>query len=148
VPVHTAIVTDPIDGARVLARVGAREDGAALLFLGIVRDHNDGRPVGGMRYDAYVEMAEGVLTEIAGEVAATLGTDRVAIEHRIGRLDIGEASVAIAVSSPHRAEAFDACRQAIEQIKLRLPVWKREEYLDGESRWLDGQRPPVQERAR
>ncbi|HEX7049610.1 MAG TPA: molybdenum cofactor biosynthesis protein MoaE [Longimicrobiales bacterium] len=137
------ITRAPLDPAAVLAEVGAAADGAALLFLGIVRDHNDGAAVRGIRYEAYVPMAEAVLREITEEAAARLGTDRLAVVHRTGELEVGEASVAIAVSSPHRAEAFDACRYVIEEIKRRLPVWKQERYADGRSGWVEGVRPPV-----
>ncbi|MDX1647466.1 MAG: molybdenum cofactor biosynthesis protein MoaE [Longimicrobiales bacterium] len=131
-----------IDPAAILEHVGAREDGAVLLFVGIVRDHADGRPVSGMRYDAYAEMAGPVLEEIAHEAAQRLGTDRLAVAHRVGELDIGEVSVAIAVSSPHRAESYDASRYVIEEIKKRLPVWKREHYVDGSAEWVEGTVPP------
>lgn len=141
------ITTEPLDPTAILDMVGAEEDGAVLLFLGIVRDHNDGRRVSGMRYDAYVPMAEKVLGEIAAEAAARLGTDRIVLAHRIGELQIGEASVAIAVSSPHRAVAYEASRYVIEEIKKRLPVWKEEHYIEGDARWLDGQVPPVPEAA-
>lgn len=141
------VTTEPLDPTAILDMVGAEEDGAVLLFLGIVRDHNDGRRVSGMRYDAYVPMAEKVLWEIAAEAAARLGTDRIVVAHRIGELQIGEASVAIAVSSPHRAEAYEASRYVIEEIKTRLPVWKEEHYIEGDARWLDGQVPPVPEAA-
>jgi molybdopterin synthase catalytic subunit len=137
------ITDDPIDTAAVLAAVGDPADGAVLLCLGNVRDPNEGREVVGIRYDAYREMAERVLAEIAGEAAERLGTDRLVVVHRIGELEIGETSVAIAVSSPHRAEAFDAARYTIEEIKRRLPVWKEELYPAGEARWLDGQVPEV-----
>lgn len=141
------VTTEPLDPTAILDMVGAEEDGAVLLFLGIVRDHNDGRRVSGMRYDAYVPMAEKVLGEIAAEAAARLGTDRIVVAHRIGELQIGEASVAIAVSSPHRAVAYEASRYVIEEIKKRLPVWKEEHYIEGDARWLDGQVPPVPEAA-
>ena len=140
--IHTAVGPDPIDPAEVLSRVGSDQDGATLLFLGIVRDHADGRPVQGMRYDAYVEMAESVLREIALEAAARLGTDRLAVVHRVGDLEVGEVSVAIAASSPHRAESFDASRYVIEEIKKRLPVWKKEHYSDGQAEWVAGTVPP------
>jgi molybdopterin synthase catalytic subunit len=136
------ITRDPIDPAALLAQVGTASDGAVVLFVGTVRDHNDGRTVTGMRYDAFAEMAQAVLGEIAAEAAARAGSDRVAVEHRIGELAIGEASVAIAVSSPHRAESFAAARYVIEEIKQRLPVWKHECYADGGARWLDGAVPP------
>jgi len=125
--------------------VGAPEDGAVLLFLGTVRNQNEGRRVVGMRYDAYVAMAESVLAEIAAEAATRLGTDRIVVAHRIGNLRVGEVSVAIAVSSPHRAEAYEASRYVIEEIKKRLPVWKEEHYAEGDARWLEGQVPPVPE---
>lgn len=140
--IFARVVADVMDPVEVLARVGSDEDGAALLFLGVVRDHADERPVSGMRYDAYADMAGEVLQAIAEEAAQRLGTDRVAVVHRFGELGIGEVSVAIAVSSPHRAEAFDASRYVIEQIKQRLPVWKKEHYVDGASEWVEGTVPP------
>ena len=140
--VHCAVGPDVIDPADVLSRVGSNEDGAALLFVGVVRNHADGRPVSGMRYDAYAGMARKELTSIAEEAAERLGTDRVAVEHRTGELSIGDVSVAIAVSSPHRAESFDAARYVIEEIKKRLPVWKKEHYEDGSDGWVAGAVPP------
>jgi molybdopterin synthase catalytic subunit len=137
------ITREPIVPTAVLDRVGASEDGAAVLFIGVVRNHNDGARVDGMSYEAYDAMAEKVLDEIAGEAAERLGTPRIAVVHRVGELGIGEASVAIAASSPHRAESFDATRYVIEEIKKRLPVWKKEHYVEGGSEWLDGIKPPV-----
>jgi molybdopterin synthase catalytic subunit len=139
--IYTAVTSGPIDADAVLARVGAAEDGAVLLFLGIVRDHNDGRPVSGVGYESYAEMAESVLHEVAAEAAELLTTDRVAVVHRVGELGIGEASVAVAVSSPHRSEAYDASRYIIEEIKKRLPVWKHERYTDGTTEWVAGRDP-------
>ncbi len=136
--IHARIVRDPIDPGSLLARIGADEDGAQLLFLGVVRDHAEGRPVASLEYEGYVEMAEPVLREIAREAAGRLGTDRVAVEHRVGALAIGEVSVGIAVSSPHRGESYDASRYVIEEIKKRLPIWKREGFLDGERSWVTG----------
>jgi molybdopterin synthase catalytic subunit len=133
-----AIVRATIDPAAVLALVGDRTDGAVLLFLGTVRDHADGRPVGGLRYETYQAMAEKELNAIAGEAVRQLGTDRIAVVHRVGNLAVGEVSVAIAVSSPHRAEAYQASRFIIEEIKKRLPVWKHEQYVDGEAAWVQG----------
>jgi len=139
--IHASIVHTPIDTAEVLSRVGAPEDGAVLLFLGTVRNHADGQSVDGMTYESYERMAGPVLTEIAHEAAEKLGTDRVAVVHRVGQLAIGEVSVAIAVSSPHRAQAYDASRYVIEEIKKRLPVWKREHYSAGHSEWVEGVKP-------
>jgi molybdopterin synthase catalytic subunit len=115
--IHAAVVHTAIDPTEVLGRVRAPEDGAVLLFLGTVRNHADGQAVEGMTYEAYERMAAPVLGEIAREAAVRLGTDRVAVVHRVGQLAIGEISVAIAVSSPHRAESYDASRYVIEEIK-------------------------------
>lgn len=139
--IHAAIVTAPIDTAELLSRVGAPEHGAVLLFLGTVRDHNDGRPVEGVGYEAYEEMARTVLTAVAGEAAAKLGAGSIAVEHRVGELVIGDVSVAIAVAAPHRALAYAASRYVIEEIKKRLPVWKQERYADGSAHWLPGTEP-------
>ncbi len=135
---HARITRDPIDPAALLADLATAADGATVLFLGHVRDRNEGREVTSIRYDAYVEMAERTLAEIAAAAAARLGTSRLALVHRIGERAVGEVSVAIAVASPHRAEAFDACRFAIDELKRRLPVWKEERYPDRSARWLPG----------
>ena len=143
---HSDVTREVIDPQAVLERVGSPADGAAVLFLGTVREQNDGRPVVGMRYDAFTEMAGPVLSEIAAEAATRAGTDRIAVVHRTGELAVGSVSVAIAVSTPHRDAAFDAARYIIEQIKQRLPVWKQEHYAEGDRRWLDGSVPPVDAR--
>ena len=139
------ITRDRISAESVLSLVGGPSDGAIDLFLGVVRDHNDGAAVSGMHYDAYVEMAEATLREIVNEAAGMDGVGKVAAVHRIGELAIGEVSVAIASSAPHRAQAFAATRYVIEEIKKRLPVWKQERYLDGEPKWLPGERVGVAE---
>jgi molybdopterin synthase catalytic subunit len=128
-----------IQPAAVLGRVGGERDGAAVLFLGMVRNSNDGRAVTGMRYAAYEAMAEAVLLAIVEEAAARWGLERAHAVHRIGELGVGEVSVAIAVSSPHRGEAYEASRYIIEQVKLRLPVWKQERYGAADARWLAGE---------
>lgn len=135
------ITAEPIELAGILADLAAPEDGAVVLFTGIVRNHNEGRSVSGVAYEAYRSMAERVLREIAQEAVARLGTDRLAVVHRVGELRVGEVSVAIAASSAHRAEAFDACRYVIEEIKARLPVWKKERYVEGDARWVPGREP-------
>ena len=135
-----AWITDqPVSADAVLGLVGGSLDGAVNLFLGVVRDHNDGQPVSGMHYDVYLQMAERTLSDIVAEAEALPGTSKVAAVHRVGELRIGDVSVAIAAAAPHRAEAFAACRYVIEQIKQRLPVWKREHYTSGETRWLAGE---------
>ncbi len=128
------LVREPIDVAGLVA--ADTRDGAVSLFVGVVRDENRGRAVTGMEYEAYEEMAEPLMREIADETARLFPVTRVRLVHRLGRLAVGEASVAVAVSSPHRAEAFAACRHAIDALKARVPIWKKEHYADG-SEWLD-----------
>lgn len=134
----SGITRTPIAPEEVLARVGGDDDGAILLFLGTVRNQADGRPVGALRYDAYDEMAAEVMERLVREAAGELGSDRIAVVHRVGELEVGEVSVAIAVSSPHRDDAYRVSRWIIEEIKVRLPVWKKEGYLDGDEEWVEG----------
>jgi len=138
VTIRAWITREPISADSVLGHVRTDADGAINLFLGIVRDHNEGQAVSGMHYDVYFEMAERTLRDIVREAEALPGTGKVAAVHRVGELKIGEASVAIAAAAPHRAQAFAACRYVIEEIKKRLPVWKQERYVTGEQRWLPG----------
>ena len=135
--IRTAIVEHPIDLAALLAEVSDVATGATLLFVGTVRDVNDGRPVTGIEYRAYVAMAERELRDIANEVAARFDVPRLVAEHRVGTLGLGEASVAIALAHPHRGPAYDASRALIEELKRRLPVWKLEHYVDGTREWVD-----------
>ena len=129
------LVREPID---IAALAGASPaDGAVCLFVGVVRNENQGRAVLRLEYEAYEEMALPLLEEIAAETRRLYPVTDVRLVHRLGRLEIGEASVAVAVSSPHRAEAFAACRFAIDTLKTRVPIWKKELYADG-SAWLDG----------
>ncbi len=116
----------------VAAKVRHSSCGAITIFVGTVRDVSKGRKVLYLEYEAYKEMAEKKLAEIGEEIRSRWGLDRVAISHRVGRLDLGEASVVIAVASPHRAEAFEACRLAIEALKKTVPIWKKEVWEDGE----------------
>ena len=138
---HAAVTAQPIDAARLLGSVVSDDDGAALLFWGVVRNHNEGRPVSHLEYHAYAEMAERMMRRIGDEAIARHGVGDVGIVHRVGRLAIGEASVAIAVAAPHRGEAYEASRYVIEELKKRVPVWKREGYVDGESEWVPGFSP-------
>ena len=132
-----------IGAESVLPLVAAPEHGAALAFLGVVRDHNEGRAVSGVHYEGYAEMAERTLMQILEEVAQRVQPCRLAAVHRLGELGVGEVSIAIAVSTPHRAEAFDACRTVIEEVKQRLTVWKQERYVEGGREWLAGVTPPA-----
>ncbi len=140
---YAEITARPLDPARLLARVGAPGHGAALLFLGTVRDRADGRSVSGMEYEGYREMALEVLRRIADEADERFSGPRLAVAHRLGALDVGEVSVGVAVSSPHRAEAYAASRYVMEEIKRRLPVWKKEFYVDGAPEWVRGTPPPA-----
>ena len=133
------LTRDPITADSVLPLVGGPADGAIDLFLGVVRNHNEGDAVSGMQYEAYAAMAEQTLREIVAEASSQAGVGQVAAVHRIGALRVGEVSVAIAASAPHRAEAFTACRYVIEEIKKRLPVWKQEHYVAGTEKWLAGE---------
>jgi molybdopterin synthase catalytic subunit len=138
----TAIVTEPIVPEAVLRGFPSSEDGACLLFLGVVRDHNHGKAVSGLDYEVYQGMAEKTLAELATEASLKYGTDRITILHRVGELRVGEISTAIATATPHRGDAYEASRYIIEELKQRLPIWKREHYLDGESEWVAGNVPP------
>jgi molybdopterin synthase catalytic subunit len=129
------LVREPIDVGALAGATPA--DGAVCLFVGVVRNENQGRPVLHLEYEAYEEMALPLLEEIAAETARRYPVTGVRLVHRLGRLGVGEVSVAVAVSSPHRAEAFAACRFAIDNLKAKVPIWKKEFYADG-SAWLDG----------
>jgi len=123
------LVRDPTDVA-AMQDVGTR-DGALCLFLGVVRGDNDGRPVLRLEYEAYEDMALPMMEELAADTRRRFGVSEVRIVHRLGRLEVGEVSVAVAAASPHRAEAFAACRHAIDTLKARVPIWKKEFYADG-----------------
>lgn len=133
---RTAIVTDELQPATLLAEVSSTRNGAAVLFVGTVREVNDGRAVTGIDYRAYEAMAERELAAIATEAAERFGTRDLVIEHRLGSLTLGEASVVVAAAHPHRAQAYDASRFVIEELKRRVPIWKREHYVDGTREWV------------
>ena len=120
-----------------VAAVQTRASGAVTVFLGVVRDNNLGRNVGHLEYDAYPAMAERVMREIAEEAKARFGLEDCAVLHRTGRLEIGETSPLVAVASGHRAESFDAGHWLVDEIKKRVPVWKKEVWEDGEA-WIEG----------
>lgn len=130
------VTAAPLEPGMLLARVAAPGHGAQTLFVGVVRDLHEGAPVVAVTYDCFAPLARKALAEIAAEAAARWPV-RVAVVHRTGRLAVGEASVAIAVGSPHRAAAYEASRHVIEEIKVRVPVWKEEHHPDG-SAWLEG----------
>jgi molybdopterin synthase catalytic subunit len=132
-----ALTDRVLDGGALLSEVAAPGNGAAVLFVGTVRDVNDGRAVTGMEYSAYARMADAELSRIVAEAAERFGTSNIAVEHRTGALCVGDAGVMIAVAHPHRAAAFDAARYVIEELKRRVPIWKREHYADGTREWVD-----------
>lgn len=130
----TAAALDP---ERVVDHVRKDEAGAIALFYGIVRDHNMGRRVIYLEYEAYPEMAEKVMRDLAEEIKARFPVTEIAVQHRTGRLEIGETSLLVAVSSPHRAEAFEACHAYVDRLKEAVPVWKKEVFEGGEE-WIEG----------
>ena len=136
------LLKSPIDIAEVVRHVRADQDGAIVTFDGFVRNESHGRSTLYLEYEAYEPMALAKLREIGEQVHQKFAIHRVAIVHRLGRLDIGETSVFIAVSSPHRAAAFDACRYAIDTLKRTVPIWKKEYFEDG-AVWADGEVPPA-----
>ena len=134
-----AVTREPLDLASLIqaAADGASGAGAVATFTGLVRDRNQGRTVQFLEYEAYEPLAIRALGQIAEEAAAAWPGVRLGMRHRIGRLEIGEASIIIVAISPHRAEAFAACRYAIERVKQIVPIWKREHFEGGEV-WLEG----------
>jgi molybdopterin synthase catalytic subunit len=131
------IVQDILD-VRTLAQSVAREsDGAIATFSGIVRGTNKGKKVLFLEYEAYPEMAVKMMERIGDEVRATWGLESLRIQHRVGRLNVGETSVVLVVSSPHRDDAFAACQYAINRLKRIVPIWKKEVFEDGEV-WVEG----------
>ncbi|MEZ4453717.1 MAG: molybdenum cofactor biosynthesis protein MoaE [Nannocystaceae bacterium] len=123
----------PLDPSSAIAAVAHAGAGGITTFIGNVRDRSLGRSIARLEYSAYEPMALKVMTSIAAAIEAEIEGARVAIHHRLGVLDVGESAVVIAASAAHRAEAFDACRRAIEALKREVPIWKREVATDGES---------------
>ena len=134
---RSALVDRPIDVTALVGEIASPSNGATVLFIGTVRDVNDGRAVTGMEYSAYRGMAERELTDIVREAAEQFDTLDIVVEHRLGALELGEASVAIAAAHPHRGAAYAASRYVIEQLKRRVPIWKLEYYVDGTREWVD-----------
>ncbi len=131
-----AVTAEPLDVAvheRLVARPAA---GAVVSFAGVVRDHDDGRGVLELEYEGHPS-AERVLAEVAAEIAADPAVHAVAVSHRIGRLEIGEVALAAAVSTAHRAAAFAACARLVDEVKARLPIWKRQVFADGTEEWVN-----------
>lgn len=133
---RSAIVEGPIAIDALILEVGRTANGATLLFIGTVREINNGRAITSMDYTAYTSMAERELADIIREAAERFATEDIVVEHRVGSLGLGDASVAIAVAHPHRAPAYEASRYVIEQLKQRVPIWKLEYYVDGSREWV------------
>ena len=134
---RTSIVTREIDVAQLIDGVRSAEHGAVSVFVGAVRDANDGRSVSGIEYSAYAEMAHEEMERIVVEAESAFGVSAVVVEHRIGVLDVGDTSIAIVCAHAHRAAAMDSTRYIIEEIKKRVPIWKMERYTDGTRDWVD-----------
>lgn len=134
---RTAVVDTVLDPTALLAEVASVDSGASTLFVGTVRRLNEGRDVTGIDYSAYTPMAERELAAVVAEACARYGTVHIVVEHRLGTLALGEASIVIAVSHARRASAMGAQKYVIEQVKARVPIWKREHYADGTREWVD-----------
>jgi molybdopterin synthase catalytic subunit len=134
---RSSIVTRGIDVVRLIDFVRSTSNGAISVFLGTVREMNDGREVCGIEYSAYTAMAEEEMERIVAEAQNTFGVSGIVVEHRIGALDIGATSIAIVTAHPHRAPAIESNRYIIEEIKKRVPIWKLEHYADGSREWVD-----------
>jgi molybdopterin synthase catalytic subunit len=130
------LTSSPIDVAKMLLEARA-SDGALCLFLGVVRNENEGRATVSIEYQAYGAMAEAEMERLAEGLRRDFPAALVSMRHRVGQLSVGEVSVAIVAVAPHRAEAFAACRAGIDRIKTTVPIWKREFHPDGTSDWVD-----------
>jgi molybdopterin synthase catalytic subunit len=134
--IRAALVTRPIDTAALIAEVADIATGATSVFIGTVRDVNEGRPVTGVDYSAYTLMAERELLRIVQEAAHRFAPLHLVVEHRVGLLALGDISVGIVTSHAHRGPAIDGMRFVIEEIKRRVPIWKQEHYVDGTREWV------------
>ncbi len=132
------LTRDPIDGAALARRLLRGEDGAFVNFEGVARNNTKGRPTRHLEYECYEPMAVKVMAEIGVELARNFAIGRIAMVHRLGRIDIGETSVAVVVTAPHRKPAFEAALEGINRLKRLVPVWKKEFFVDGEV-WVDGE---------
>ena len=133
-----AIVRGPIDSQQLAGRLQRPEDGAVIVFEGVVRNNTKGRPTAYLEYESYQEMAIGEMARIGREIAMKFEIGRIGMIHRLGRLDLGEASVAIVTAAPHRLPAFEAALEAINRLKREVPIWKKEFFADG-AVWVEGE---------
>lgn len=131
------VTLEPLSVQQVNDLVKRPTDGAVVTFDGIVRNNFEGRTVRYLEYEAYAEMAEKKLAEIGEEVRRKFPVGEIAMVHRIGKLEIGESSIVIAVAAPHRHAAFEACAYAMDRVKEAVPIWKKEFFADGEDHWVN-----------
>jgi molybdopterin synthase catalytic subunit len=131
-----AVTTEPLDVAAHERAVGRAAAGAVVSFAGVVRDHDDGRGVVELEYEGHPSAGR-VLAEVAAEIAADPAVYAVAVSHRIGRLEIGDVALVAAVSTAHRAAAFVVCARLVDEVKARLPIWKRQVFADGTEEWVN-----------
>jgi molybdopterin synthase catalytic subunit len=140
---HVQLTHEPLSADLLIRNISLASAGALVIFHGVVRDNNLGRAVQYLDYDAYPEMAERELRRIAAQARAEFDLERISIAHRLGRIEIGEASLLVAVSAAHRAAAFTACHAVVDRIKQTVPIWKKEFWEDG-SHWVEGPSHPQQ----
>ena len=134
--IRASIVRNTLDVTALSSEAASPDCGATAVFLGTVRSENEGRNVHGIEYSAYEEMAEREMLTILEESTVRYSIHSAIIEHRIGDLDVGDASIAVVVTHPHRAAAMDALRYIVDETKARAPIWKREKYSDGTREWV------------
>ena len=134
------VTTDPVPSDALFEWVRKSHHGAVVSFAGIVRDNADGKRTLRLEYEAYAEMAEKKMQEVGDEIREKWGIEDVAMIHRVGLLEIGEISILIAVATPHRKAAFDACSYAIDRVKQVVPIWKKEIREDGGEEWVEGEK--------
>lgn len=139
---YARITKEPIDVAAISRSVSSESSGAIAVFLGAVRSHNDGRAVTGIEYSAYCEMAEKEMLRILDEAGEKFDVKDMIIEHRVGELTIGDASIGVAIAHAHRQPALDALRYIVDETKARAPIWKLEHYSDGTREWVNAGGPP------
>ena len=130
------ITTKPIPVAQLTEQLENPSCGGIVIVVGKVRNHHEGKKVIGLTYEAYQPMAEKIFLKIAAEATKKFGVIQVKIVHRVGQLQIGDVAVWVGVEAPHRAAAFGACQYAIDELKTRAPIWKKEHYQDAESQWV------------
>ncbi len=133
---RATLVREPIDATALASSIAAETNGATTIFLGTVRSSNEGRAVTGIEYSAYDEMATREMASILDEARERFAIADAAIEHRLGELRVGDASIGVAVVHPHRAPAMDALRYIVNETKRRAPIWKLEHYVDGTREWV------------